>query len=500
MATTEHRLRGSDLESAEALERPPERGEVGPLVGGRELDGGDAYVVQSPYDHHPVAVVRRAGAEEIESAIEHAARSFRVTRKLPSWQRAQILERVANQLAARKDELARTIALEGGKPVKTARLEVERASFTFRIASEEAKRIYGEIVPLDWIPGTERRVAHVHRIPLGPIVGITPFNFPLMLVAHKVAPALAAANPIIIRPASQTPLSSLALARMVLEAGWPEEGIAVVPSTTRDASPLVEDERLAMLTFTGSPAVGWSLRARAGRKRVTLELGGNAPVVVNEDADVDYAAERVAWGGYVQSGQSCISVQRVYVHARIWDGFVSQLADRVRSLKAGDPLDEENDVGPLIDGAALARVEEWLDEALAGGAEVVVGGSRDGNVWQPTVLTNVREDMRVACDEVFAPLISLFRFDRVEDAIEAAGTSSFGLQAGLFTNDLRVVDTAFDAIEVGGLMVNDVPTFRVDHMPYGGVKQSGFGREGVRYAVEEMTELKLVTFNPRPRR
>jgi acyl-CoA reductase-like NAD-dependent aldehyde dehydrogenase len=500
MATVGQRLRAGDFDAPEALAAAPELGEVGPLVGGRELDGGNAYVVRSPYDAHPVVVVRRAGPVEIEEAIARAASAFRATRKLASWQRAQILERVSNELAARKDELARTIALEGGKPVKTARLEVERASFTFKIASEEAKRIYGEIVPLDWIPGAEHRVAHVHRVPLGPIVGITPFNFPLMLVAHKVAPALAAANPIIIRPASQTPVSSFALARIVLEAGWPEDAVAVVPSTTSDAAALVEDERISMLTFTGSPAVGWSLRAHAGRKRVTLELGGNAPVIVNDDADVDYAAERVAWGGYVQSGQSCISVQRVYVHALVWDRFVPALLDRVRALKTGDPLDEENDVGPLIDASALARVEEWLDEAVRGGAEVLAGASRDGNVWQPTVLANVREEMRVACNEVFAPVISLFRFDRIEDAVEAAGTSSFGLQAGLFTNDLRVVNDAFDAIEVGGLMVNDVPTFRVDHMPYGGVKQSGFGREGVRYAVEEMTERKLVTFNPGPAR
>jgi glyceraldehyde-3-phosphate dehydrogenase (NADP+) len=500
MATTGQRLRAGDFDAAEAVETPPDLGELGPLVGGRELDGANAYVVRSPYDEHPVAVVRRAGPAEIEDAIARAASAFPVTRKLPSWERSRILERVSEELAARTDELARTLALEAGKPVKTARLELERASFTFKIAAEEAKRIYGEIVPLDWIPGTEGRVAHVHRVPLGPVAGITPFNFPLMLVAHKVAPALAAANPIVIRPASQTPVSSFALARIVLEAGWPENGIAVVPSSTEDAAPLVEDERIALLTFTGSPAVGWSLKGRAGRKRVTLELGGNAAVVVNEDADLDFAAERVAWGGNVQSGQSCISVQRVYVHAHAWDRFVPALLDRIGALKAGDPLDEESDVGPLIDGSAVARVDEWLDEAVSGGAEVLAGGSRDGGVWQPTVLANVREDMRVACNEVFAPVVSLFRFDRVEDALEAAGTSSFGLQAGLFTNDLRVVDAAFDALEVGGLMVNDVPTFRVDHMPYGGVKDSGFGREGVRYAVEEMTERKLVTFNPRPAR
>jgi acyl-CoA reductase-like NAD-dependent aldehyde dehydrogenase len=499
MASTEQRLRGSDFDSVESLEREPDYGEVGPIVGGREVGDSHAYVVRSPYDGRPVAVVRRAGPVDVEDAIVRAARSFRETRKLPSWRRAEVLEAVSTDLAVRKDEFARRIALEGGKPVKTARIEVERAAFTFKIAAEEAKRIYGEIVPLDWIPGTEGRVAQVRRVPLGPVTGITPFNFPLMLVAHKVAPALAAGNPVVVRPASQTPLSSLALARSVLDAGWPEDAIAVVPSTTGDAAPLVEDDRIAMLTFTGSPAVGWSLRSRAGRKRVTLELGGNAPVIVNDDADLPYAAERIAWGGYVQSGQSCISVQRVYIHERVYDTVVPDLVDRVQALKAGDPLDEESDVGPLIDDAAVERVEEWVREAVAGGAQVVTGGTCNGSVWQPTVLADVREDMRVACQEVFAPVIALFRFDDVEAAIQAAGTSSFGLQAGLFTNDVRVVDAAFDALEVGGLLVNDVPTFRVDHMPYGGVKQSGSGREGVRYAVEEMTELKLMTFNPRPR-
>jgi acyl-CoA reductase-like NAD-dependent aldehyde dehydrogenase len=498
MSTTEQRLRGASFARAEDVSGTPELGEFGPLVRGEELRGVDPYVVASPYDNRPVAVVRRAGAAEIESAIAAAARSFAVTRKLPSWQRAEILERISNGIASRADELARTIALEAGKPLKTAALEVDRARFTFKIAAEESKRIYGELVPLDWIPGAEGRVAHVRRVPLGPIAGITPFNFPLMLVAHKVAPALAAGNPIVLRPASQTPVSSHLLGRLVVEAGWPEDGIAVVPSTTADASALVEDARIAMLTFTGSPAVGWGLRARAGRKRVTLELGGNAPVIVNDDADVDYAAARIAWGGYIQSGQSCISVQRVYVQAGIWDAFVPQLVRRVGELKAGDPLEDDTDVGPLIDTSAADRVESWLQEALDAGARVLVGGERNGNVWAPTVLADVAEDMRVACEEVFAPLVGLFRFERVEDAIHAAGTSEFGLQAGLFTHDLRVIEQAFDELEVGGLMVNDVPTFRVDHMPYGGVKQSGFGREGVRYAIEEMTEMKLMTLNPGP--
>jgi glyceraldehyde-3-phosphate dehydrogenase (NADP+) len=499
MASTEQRLRGTGFTKVESLQTT-ELGEFTPLVGGRRQPTKDAYLVRSPYDGTGVAVVHRAGPGEIEAAIAAAAGAFETTRRLPSWKRAEVLARVGALLTERRDDFARTIALEAGKPLKTARLEVDRAAFTFVVAAEEAKRIYGEIVPLDWLPGNEGRIGHVRRVPLGPIAGITPFNFPLMLVAHKVAPALAAGNPIVVRPASQTPVSSFKLAELVLEAGWPETAIAVVPSTTADAARLVEDDRIKLLTFTGSPAVGWSLKSRAGRKRVTLELGGNAPVIVNRDADVAYAAERIAWGATVQSGQSCISVQRVYVHADLWDELVPRLVDGVRALRAGDPLDEETDVGPLIDTHAADRVADWLEEATGQGANVLVGGGREGNLIEPTVLDGVREEMRVACQEVFAPVLGLIRFSDVEDAIRAAGTSDFGLQAGLFTNELDVIETAVDRLEVGGLIVNDVPTFRADHMPYGGIKQSGFGREGLRYAIEEMTEMKFVAFNPRPGR
>ena len=472
-------------------------GELRIVLGGEEVETGERVEVRSPYDGAPVAVVHRAGPGEIERAIAAATVAFETTRRLPSWRREQVLERVAAGIAEQCEQLARTIALEAGKPIRTARVEVDRASFTFGIAAEEAKRMYGEVVPLDWLPGNEGREAYVRRVPLGPVAGITPFNFPLNLVAHKVAPALAAGNPILLRPASQTPVSSLRLARIVLEAGWPPDGIAVLPCTTADARPLVEDDRIKLLTFTGSPAVGWGLKERAGRKRVTLELGGNAAVIVNDDADVEYAAERVAWGGFAYAGQTCISVQRVFVHERVYDRFVAELLPRVDSLRVGDPLAEETDVGPLIDQANAERVEEWLEEAQAAGARVLAGGVREENVWRPTVLADVPDDVRVSCEEAFAPVVGLTRFADVSDAIGAAGRSEFGLQAGIFTNDMRVVDEAFDRIDVGGLMVNDVSTFRIDHMPYGGVKSSGFGREGIRYAIEEMTELKLLTLNRR---
>jgi glyceraldehyde-3-phosphate dehydrogenase (NADP+) len=459
--------------------------------------GGDTYEIASPYDGSTVAVVHRASPDDVERAIAAAVEAFEATRKLASWEREQVLQAISQGIAARRDELAETIALEAGKPLKTARLEVDRATFTFKIAAEESKRIYGEIVPLDWLPGNEGRRAEVRRVPLGVIAGISPFNFPLNLVSHKVAPALAAGNPILLRPASQTPLAALKLEEIVKQSGWPEGAFAVLPCTTETARPLVEDDRIKKLSFTGSPQVGWALKARAGRKKVTLELGGNAAVIVAADADVDYAAERVAWGGFSYAGQTCISVQRVYVHESVYDRFVSQLIPRVEALKVGDPLDPDTDVGPVIDGGNADRIEEWLDEAKEAGVEVLTGGVREGNVWRPTVLANADERLRVQCEEVFAPLLSVNSFDDVDDAIDKAGASEFGLQGGVFTHDTRIIEKAFDRIDVGGLMVNDVPTFRIDHMPYGGVKQSGLGREGLRYAIEEMTELKLLTINTR---
>ena len=496
--TTPERLRTATVtRAARKKDEAPRLGEYGCFVGGESIKTQDAIDVRSPFDNSLVAVVHRAGPREIEAAIAAAEEAFQTTRRLPSWKRAEILEKISQSIRDQHEDFARTIALEAGKPIRTARAEVDRAVYTFKVAAEESKRIYGEIVPLDWLPGSEGRVAHVRRVPLGPVVGITPFNFPLNLVAHKVAPALAAGDPIIIRPASQTPISALKLGRVVLEAGWPAGGIAVVPSSTTDASPLVADDRTKLLTFTGSPAVGWMLKAHAGRKRVTLELGGNAGVIIHRDADLAYAAERVAWGGFSYAGQSCISAQRIYIHSQVYEAYVEQLVPRVKKLVVGDPLDEATDVGPLIDHGAAERVRSWVVEATQNGAEVLTGGEAEGNLWQPTILASIREDMRVSCQEVFAPLVGLYRYDDVKSAIHSVNTSDFGLQAGLFTQDLNVIQMAFDEIEVGGLMVNDVSTFRIDHMPYGGVKQSGAGREGLRYAIEEMTEMKLLTFNYR---
>ncbi len=454
--TTAERLRSStDGHAPRNTNEKPRLGEFGCCVAGQWIKTGDLFEVRSPFDDSLLALVHRAGHKEIEAAISKAKAAFDITRRLPSWKRSEILEKISAGIAARRDEFAQTIALEAGKPIRTARVEADRAVFVFKIAAEETKRIYGEVLPLDWLPGTEGREAQVRRVPLG----------------------------------------RLKLAEIVLAAGWPSEAFSVVPSTVKEAAPLIEDDRISLLTFTGSPAVGWSLKSRAGRKRVTLELGGNAGVIVHKDADVAYAAERVAWGGFSYAGQSCISVQRVYVHADVHDKFVNDFVARVKALKTGDPLEESTDVGPLIDPTAAERVEEWVVEAQKDGATLLAGGSRSGNLFQPTVLSNITPKMRVSCQEVFAPVVVIYRYSNIEDAIAGVDESDFGLQAGLFTNDLKIIKRAFDDIDVGGLMVNDVSTFRIDHMPYGGVKHSGFGREGLRYAMEEMSDLKLLTFN-----
>jgi len=456
---------------------------------------GTPYTVACPYDGAPVATVHRASAADLESAIAAAVRAYDVTRKLPGHRRAAILRQASEAISARSEDLARVVALEAGKPIKAARTEVGRAVLTFAVAAEEATRLGDEMLHLDALPGGEHRQGLVRRFPIGPVAGITPFNFPCNLVAHKLAPALAAGCPIVLKPASQTPISALLLAGIIAEAGWPAGALSVLPLHSGDATPLVEDERFRLVTFTGSPAVGWNLKGRAGRKRVTLELGGNAGCIVHGDADLAYAAERVVAGGYGYAGQSCISVQRIFVHEPVYQAFLDELVPRVRALRVGHPLDESTDVASLISAQDGARVGGWLDEARQAGAECLVGGTVERGIVQPAVLVGAGRDLRVNQQEIFAPVVTVQPYADFEAALAAVNASAYGLQAGVFTHDIRRAFRAFEELEVGGVLINEVPTWRADQMPYGGVKQSGFGREGLRYAIEEMTEPRLLVLN-----
>jgi glyceraldehyde-3-phosphate dehydrogenase (NADP+) len=387
--------------------------------------------------------------------------------------------------------------MEAGKPIKTARAEVERAILTFTVAAEESVRIGGEWIPLDLLPSMAGRSAIVRRFPLGPIAAITPFNFPLNLVAHKIAPAIAAGCTMVLKPAPKTPLTALLLAEVVEKAGWPAGALNILSLSNDDAQRMVSDDRLKLLTFTGSGAVGWELKQKAGKKKVVLELGGNAAVVVHSDADVDYAAERCAVGGFYYSGQSCISVQRIYVQRAVEKKFTAALLARGAKLKIGDPSDDAIDVGPMINEDAAKRAESWIEEAVAGGANLLAGGKRRGAFVEPTVLTDTKPEMRVSCEEVFAPVVVIEAYDEFADALRRVNDSPYGLQAGLFTRDAKLIFEAYETLEVGGLMVGEMSAFRIDHMPYGGIKDSGLGREGLRYAIEEMTEPKLLMLNLR---
>ena len=465
------------------------------LLDGQWLSEGEPLDVRSPYDQSVVGATYRVSTAHAEVAVQASVRAFEITRKLPAYERQRVLRAVAQGVADRREEFARTIALEAGKPIRTARAEVDRAVFTFTVASEESTRIGGEWLPLDLQAIAAGRWAIVRRFPLGPVLAITPFNFPLNLVAHKIAPAIAAGCTVVHKPAQQTPLSSLLLARLVDEAGWPAGALNVLPLRGSEAQPLVADDRLKKLTFTGSAAVGWELKKKAGKKRVTLELGGNAGVIVHSDADLKYAAERSVIGGFSYAGQSCISVQRILVHHEVYEKFLSFLVPRAQSLKVGDPLDDATDVGPMISQSDAKRAVEWVDEAAAAGARVLCGGKRHGSLVEPTVLTATRAEMRVNCLEVFAPVVSVEPYQDFAAAVKQVNDSNYGLQAGIFTRDVKLLFEAYEALEVGGVIAGDVPTFRIDHMPYGGVKDSGLGREGLRYAIEEMTERKLLVMN-----
>ncbi len=470
-------------------------GTLGFFVDGKWIEEGDPVEIRAPYDGSVIASVFQGRREHAEAAIAAAVKAFGTTRRLPAFERQRVLRRVSENITERKQEFARTMAQEAGKPIKAARTEVERAIFTFNVAAEESTRIYGEYLPLDWQEFTAGRWGIVRRFPLGPIAGITPFNFPLNLVAHKVAPAIAAGCPLVLKPAPQTPLTALLLAEAVQQAGWPDGGLNVLPLSNEDAGLLVTDERIKLISFTGSAAVGWQIKKNCGKKKVVLELGGNAGVIVHSDADLAYAADRCVVGGFSYAGQTCISVQRILVERSALAKFTDLLLEGVKKLKTGDPLDDSSDLGPLIRESDAVRASDWIQEAVRGGARLLCGGQRRGPVLEPTVLTGTRPEMKVNCQEIFAPVVTVEPYDDFNQALRQINNSSYGLQAGLFTRDAKLIFNAYEELEVGGLIAGDVPAFRIDHMPYGGVKDSGLGREGLRYAIEEMTEPKLLVMN-----
>lgn len=466
------------------------------LIGGAWRTSTDILDVRFPYTGETVGRVCLAGSDDVEDALISVGQGFSLTRRLPAHRRSEILYNLAGLIRERAHDLARVIMLESGKTRAHAEGEVARAQETIEVSAEEARRIDGTILPLDWNLAGEGRIGCLRRFPLGPVLAITPFNFPLNLACHKIGPAVAAGNSIILKPASATPISALMLGEMVLEAGLPPEAISVVPCRTNIAERMVQDDRVAYLSFTGSPAVGWRLREIAGKKRVGLELGGNAAVIVHSDADIPFAVARIVAGGFSNAGQACISVQRVYLHRPIYEEALALLVERVNTLTVGDPRELGTDVGPMISESAARAAVAKVQDAVAAGSKVLTGGTHDGSLVTPTVLTGTTPGMAVNRTEVFAPVVTVAPYDTFEEAVTLANDSEYGLQAGIFTHDSRRIAQAFAELRVGGLVVNDISTFRMDHAPYGGVRGSGIGREGPKYAIEEMTEERMMVFLP----
>jgi acyl-CoA reductase-like NAD-dependent aldehyde dehydrogenase len=463
------------------------------LLDGEWIETGEWHDVRSPYSGEPVARVPQANADHARRAVDAAAKALE--QPMPAHRRAEILDAVAALLRERADEVARTISAEAGKPMKAARVEADRAVSTFTMAAVEARRLAGDMVPMDASAAGVGKLAYTMRVPIGVVGAITPFNFPLNLVGHKVAPALAAGCPVVLKPAGQTPLSALLLAELEMEAGLPSGWLNVLVGPSAEIGDvLVEDERVRLITFTGSAEVGWKIRERAARKKVNLELGNATPVVVAQDADLENAATKLAANAFAFAGQSCISVQRIYVQRGAYDDFVGRFVPKVEALKVGDPGDEETDVGPVIDEGARERIVAWIEEAKAEGATVLTGGDVADGLLRPTVLADVTPEMKVSCLEVFGPLCTVSAYDTVEEAFDLANGTEYGLQAGVFTANVQTALAAADALEFGGVTINEAPTFRADQMPYGGVKSSGNTKEGPHYAVREMTEERLIVF------
>lgn len=468
--------------------------QTGFLLCGKEWIEGEALEVHSPWDQGLLGRVTIATRADARQAVSHAVACMRRCRALPRWKRREILEDIAGALIEQHERFAQLIVAEAGKPIRLARTEVDRAILTFKTAAEEAIRLGGETIPLDLTEGNENRWGLVQRFPVGPVLAITPFNFPLNLVAHKAAPALAAGCPLILKPAPQTPFTALALGEVILKAGWPEEALAVLTLANADTAWLAEKEdRIKLVSFTGSAKVGWELKAHSGRKRVLLELGGNAALIVHGDwPDLDDAALRTAHSAFGYAGQSCIGVQRVFVERRIFQSFLWKLVEIAAKMVPGDPANEATEVSPMIRLAEAERIESWIKEATAAGAKLVAGGDRNGSVVAPAILTATQPGMKIRDEEVFGPVVVVEPYEDFEEALAAVNHSRFGLQAGLLTRDAGRILTAYRELEVGALIVGDTPSWRLDPMPYGGVKDSGLGREGVRSAMEEMTEPRML--------
>jgi acyl-CoA reductase-like NAD-dependent aldehyde dehydrogenase len=455
--------------------------------------------VTNKYTGEVATRVALAGADHIDRGIQAAVDANDAMAEMPAYERQDVLNHCVQRFTERFEELAYALCIEAGKPIKDARGEVSRLIDTFRVAAEESVRIGGEVMNLEIAPRAKGYRGMYKRVPIGPCSFISPFNFPLNLAAHKIAPAIAAGCPFVMKPASRTPIGALVIGEVLAETNLPKGAFSILPCSRDGADLFTVDDRLKLLSFTGSPDVGWDLKARAGKKPVVLELGGNAAVLVDADADLDDAVERIIFGAFYQSGQSCIGVQRIIVHADIYDEFKSRFVTATRELVSGDPLDEKTFIGPMIAESEAVRLEGWIHEAVERGARVLCGGTRDGAMLDATVLEDVAGDALINRKEAFGPVVVLSEFSDFEAALDAINDSDFGLQAGLFTRDLYKMNRAWDRLEVGGVVIGDVPSWRVDNMPYGGVKDSGLGREGVKFAIEDMTELRLLVIRtPQP--
>ncbi len=468
------------------------------LVNGEWRTGEGTFEVHSPYDGSVVAEIAVPTAADVEEASQVAHDTFEESKNLPIWARADALDHISKRLSETIEENANLIAAEGGKPLKWATVEATRAVSTFRWASEVIRHGTDEAMRLDTEQALGSRLGLLRRFPLGPVLGITPFNFPLNLVAHKVAPSLAVGAPIVVKPASATPIGALRLAEFFAETDLPKGMYQVLPVSSKVADGMARDDRFKKISFTGSSEIGWYLKGLDPKKRVTLELGGNAGVIVHSDADLDFAAQRIAFGGYYQAGQSCISVQRVLVASEVYDDFAARLTKQVESLKVGDPMDPTVDVGPVIQAQEVERIQGWVDEAVSQGAQVLTGGTGEGPIFQPTLIADVKPEMKVCREEVFGPVVTISPYQTFDDALKSVNDSKYGLQAGVFTNDISRAMEAHRTLEVGGVIINDVSAFRADQMPYGGSKDSGFGREGLRFAMEEMTEQRIMVLSHVP--